>query len=68
MSRRRYLEVNADWCKGCGICVAFCPSHVLELDEALKVVVARPDQCTYCGDCEIRCPDFAIIVAVEAAS
>ena len=68
MSRRKYLEVNADWCKGCNICVAFCPTQVLELDSAEKVVVARPEDCTYCGDCEVRCPDFAIWVVREKAS
>jgi len=68
VSRQRYLEVNTDWCKGCGICVAFCPKNVLELDAADKVVVARPEDCTYCRDCEIRCPDFAIIVVTEKAS
>ena len=68
MSRRRFLELNTDWCKGCGICVAFCPKNVLELDDETKGVVARPDECTYCGDCEVRCPDFAIFVRTERAS
>ena len=68
MSRKKTLEVNTEWCKGCGICVAFCPKDVLELDQNDKVVIARPDDCIYCGDCEIRCPDFAIIVRREEAS
>ena len=49
------------WCKGCGICVAFCPHEVLEFDEVeQKPVVARPEACNQCGMCELRCPDFAI--------
>ena len=26
------LEIAADRCKGCGLCIAVCPKHVLELD------------------------------------
>jgi len=49
------------WCKGCGICVAFCPKHVLEFDdEEQRPLVARPEDCIQCGMCELRCPDFAI--------
>jgi 2-oxoglutarate ferredoxin oxidoreductase subunit delta len=58
--RSKVLVVNRDWCKGCNICVAFCPKNVLELDADEKVVVARLEACTYCGLCELRCPDFAI--------
>ncbi|MGO9410296.1 MAG: ferredoxin family protein [Spirochaetia bacterium] len=60
--RSKVLVVNQDWCKGCNICVAFCPQDVLELDSNEKVVVARVEACTYCGLCELRCPDFAIAV------
>jgi 2-oxoglutarate ferredoxin oxidoreductase subunit delta len=58
--RPKILVVNRDWCKGCNICVAFCPRNVLELDGDEKVVIARLAACTWCGLCELRCPDFAI--------
>lgn len=66
MPRHRHLEVNKAWCKGCRICVAFCPKNVLELGPDGKVAVARPDDCIYCRDCELRCPDMAITVVTEA--
>lgn len=55
--------LNSSWCKGCGICVAFCPKEVLKLDAtAEKVVVAHPEKCVGCGTCERMCPDLAITV------
>ena len=34
MAKKKLKEhhINRDWCKGCGICVHFCPKKVLELD------------------------------------
>lgn len=57
--------VNRDWCKGCGICVHFCPKNVLELDEKEKVHAPRAQDCICCELCELRCPDFAIEVITE---
>jgi len=62
------ITVNVDWCKGCHICVEVCPRQVLEVDENVfirgfhPVLVARPEDCTICGQCELLCPDLAIIV------
>ena len=56
------LKVYLERCKGCGICVEFCPKKVLEVSELEKVVVAREQDCIKCRQCEMRCPDFAIFV------
>ena len=64
------LAINKKFCKGCGICVAFCPKQVLELDELGRVYEKAPEACISCGQRELRCPDFAIQVikpAKEAA-
>jgi 2-oxoglutarate ferredoxin oxidoreductase subunit delta len=57
--------INRNWCKGCGICVHFCPKNVLELDDQDKVVAARPQDCIACRLCELRCPDLAIEIELE---
>ena len=50
------------FCKGCRICINFCPTAVLDLDERFKVKVANPEKCIGCRMCELRCPDMAIFV------
>lgn len=51
-----------DWCKACGICIAFCPKKVFDRDEEGKPVIERPDDCNGCRFCELHCPDFAITI------
>jgi len=58
------IDINRDWCKGCGICVSFCPEGVLGLENE-KSVVLHPEKCIACGMCELRCPDMAIEVKKE---
>jgi len=52
--------INREWCKGCGICVEFCPEDALALDEMEKAQLISSEKCNGCGMCELRCPDFAI--------
>jgi len=63
--RLKQHRINRDWCKGCGICVAFCPKSVLELDDGGKAVASRPADCICCKMCELRCPDLAVEVVCE---
>jgi len=60
-NNNKSLVQNLQWCKGCGICVGFCPKQVLDIKNE-KCVIARPDDCIYCGMCELRCPDNAIYI------
>ncbi len=58
-----YMEavtINVKWCKGCGICVAFCPKNALALEREKATLI--PDRCIACGMCELYCPDLAISV------
>ena len=54
------IEITREWCKGCDICVKFCPERCLGLDAEQIVEMRRPEACTGCRLCEWLCPDFAI--------
>ncbi len=55
------ITIVPKFCKGCDICVRLCPKSVLGM-EMFKVKVVDIDKCIICGQCELRCPDFAIFV------
>ncbi len=55
-------QIFRAWCKGCGICVAFCPKEVYKMDEIGKPDVVKADACIGCLFCVLHCPDFAITV------
>ena len=63
--KRFDVEFYRDWCKGCGICAAFCPTTALALEKDGLPYLAYPEKCTLCKLCELRCPDFAITVIAE---
>lgn len=60
--------IDSDRCKGCGLCVNFCPKNVLEITSTVNakghfpVFQARPEDCIHCTICCIMCPDVAISI------
>ena len=54
-----------NWCKKCGICVAFCPTVCLGRKADGSPYVLAPEKCTHCETCDLLCPDFAITGAKE---
>jgi 2-oxoglutarate ferredoxin oxidoreductase subunit delta len=60
---RGEVHVFDNWCKGCGLCIVFCPADVLVLGVDSRPKAIYPEKCTACRWCELHCPDFAIFVA-----
>jgi 2-oxoglutarate ferredoxin oxidoreductase subunit delta len=58
---RGKVTIFGMWCKGCMLCVEFCPTGVLAFKDE-KVIVEHPENCTACHWCDTHCPDLAIIV------
>ncbi|MCP5202135.1 MAG: 2-oxoacid:acceptor oxidoreductase family protein [Gammaproteobacteria bacterium] len=56
------LDIEAAWCKGCDICVKFCPELCLRLNAERVVELTDPAACTGCRICEWLCPDLALAV------
>ena len=56
------LKIITKRCKGSGICEAFCPKIVLAVCEVGIVEAVAEENCIKCGQCEMRCPDYAIFV------
>lgn len=71
---RGTVAINAELCKGCGFCIAFCPSAVLESSDRFNSKgyhpphAVNPDACTGCDLCGMYCPDFAIFGARAAVA
>jgi 2-oxoglutarate ferredoxin oxidoreductase subunit delta len=62
------LVIDQERCKGCQLCVEFCPPKVLAMSTTLNtrgffpVMLVDEERCTLCAACAIVCPDTAIAV------
>ncbi|HOD16993.1 MAG TPA: 4Fe-4S binding protein [Spirochaetota bacterium] len=65
------VVIDVEMCKGCGLCIAYCPKKVLVESEHLNKTgyhFAEPcdlDQCTGCLICTLVCPEVVIEVYDE---
>ncbi len=57
--------VDKTKCVNCGLCVDICPEDILVMEDGVKV--AYPQECSWCGSCEIDCPVHAIKVRYSEA-
>ena len=69
---KKYLVfIDEKICKGCGLCVFYCPKNILKLADKMNqkgynvAEVINLDDCIGCRLCDIACPDFAIYVQEE---
>ena len=59
---RGHVTVFGTWCKGCGLCIEFCPQGVFEANGQGRPIVVYEEKCTACHSCDTHCPDMAITV------
>lgn len=59
------VEIFAQWCKGCELCVFFCPKDCLAMSPYGKAIEVNPEACIQCALCWVHCPDFAIVSKVK---
>jgi len=68
------IYIDARVCKGCGLCIFYCPKEVLKLSDKRNekgysvAEVHDPDNCVGCKLCEISCPDLAMYVEDDVSS
>lgn len=67
---RGLLRVDADECKGCGLCVEACPPKVIHLSEGVnhqgyRTAMYAGAGCTGCGICFVVCPEPGAITVLR---
>lgn len=63
------LTFNTELCKGCGLCINFCPKSILAFDKETfnasgvhPVIMTKQEDCVGCQSCAIMCPDAIITI------
>jgi 2-oxoglutarate ferredoxin oxidoreductase subunit delta len=67
-----WVDIDAERCKGCELCIPACPFEVLSMSDernerGYRYPVLLPG-CTGCRVCNEVCPDFVFTVYREARS
>ena len=65
------VVIDQNRCKGCTLCVTFCPQHVLSIDNTMlnakgyHPALLSDEGCTGCNICALICPDVCFTVYRE---
>ena len=63
---RGKLVIIEERCKGCELCIEYCPRNVLQMSKSFNVKgyhfpdAANESRCVNCRFCEAICPEFSI--------
>ncbi len=62
------ITIAREFCKGCEVCVSFCPQKTISLSDELNAsgyptaACTKAEECTGCAVCAMVCPEAAIEV------
>jgi Pyruvate/2-oxoacid:ferredoxin oxidoreductase delta subunit len=61
------IEIDAELCKGCELCVVECPKDVIEMTSTINhmgytVAKYKGEGCTGCAICFYACPEPSTII------
>jgi 2-oxoglutarate ferredoxin oxidoreductase subunit delta len=68
MKKRFKVVFNREKCKGCELCINFCPKKILALDPEVNAKGYHPagitdqESCIGCASCATMCPDYCISI------
>ena len=69
MAAKGRIVIDAEYCKGCELCVSVCPQDVISMADYFNAKGYRParltdpgGECTGCAVCAVICPDAVITV------
>jgi 2-oxoglutarate ferredoxin oxidoreductase subunit delta len=59
-------KIDRRRCKGCGLCLIFCPKKNIQMDAKTSeagiypAVICVEENCSGCGMCVVMCPETCI--------
>ena len=74
MAAKGRIEIDAEHCKGCELCLGVCPQKVIRMSDTFNAKGYHPArlidpnlECTGCAVCAVICPDAVITVYRQVA-
>jgi len=68
MSVKGRIEIDREMCKGCELCINYCPKKLITSSDKFNAsgyqaaVFKESDECTGCAICALVCPEAIIEV------